>query len=218
MNKHETARPVLYSFRRCPYAMRARLALKVSRQPCELREVALANKPAAMIKASAKGTVPVLCLPGGQVIDESLDVMLWSLAAHDPQQWLGLTEQHQREMLALISQCDGPFKVALDRYKYPTRYDGCDPTEHRQAGAHYLLTLQALLGGQRYLAGDKPGLADMAIAPFVRQYAMTDRTWFDNQPWPALIDWLNNFLQSDQFASIMVKHKPWIEGQPAILL
>lgn len=197
--------------------MRARLALKVSGQVCELREVVLRNKPAAMIQASAKGTVPVLCLPTGQIIDESLDVMKWSLARHDPEQWLGTDDKHRAEMLALIDQCDGPFKEALDRYKYPSRYEPCDPLEHQQAGAHFLHSLEALLSAQAFLSGAKLGLADMAIAPFIRQYAMTDRAWFDKQPWPKLAAWLDEFLQSERFAEIMVKHKPWTEGQATIL-
>lgn len=208
--------PVLYSFRRCPYAMRARLALKVSGQTCELREVALGNKPGAMIQASPKATVPVLCLPDGQIIDESLDVMQWSLRRHDPEQWLGTDDQHHDQMLALISQCDGPFKQALDRYKYPSRYEPCNPVEHRQAGALYLHTLESLLKAQPFLSGARRGLADMAIAPFIRQYAMTDRAWFDEQPWPHLIVWLDEFLQSERFAQIMVKQKPWAEGQMAV--
>jgi len=209
--------PVLYSFRRCPYAMRARLALKISQQVCELREVALSNKPAAMIQASAKGTVPVLCLPDGQIIDESLDVMRWCLSRHDPQHWLGHNEQHLAQMLSLIVECDGPFKHALDRYKYPSRYEDCDPIEYRQAGARYLQSLQNLLARHAYLAGDTIGLADMAIAPFVRQFAMTDRPWFDEQSWPELIAWLEQFLQSDLFAQVMVKQKPWTEGQAVVL-
>ncbi len=197
--------------------MRARLALKISQQSCELREVVLSRKPAAMIEASPKGTVPVLCLPDGRVIDESLDVMLWALALHDPHRWLGRNDQHHDDMLALISQCDGPFKDALDRYKYPSRYKGCDPLEHRLAGSRFLQTLQSILSGQGALAGDQPGLADMAIAPFVRQFAMTDRAWFDDQPWPQLINWLALFLESELFAQIMVKHPPWVDEQPVVL-
>lgn len=217
MANAKSAPPVLYSFRRCPYAMRARLALKISGQTCELREVVLGNKPAAMIQASSKGTVPVLCLPNGQIIDESLEVMQWTLSRHDPEQWLGFDDKHHAEMLALINQCDGPFKDALDRYKYPSRYEPCDPLEHRQAGAHFLQTLEEFLDAQPFLSGAKRGLADMAIAPFVRQYAMTDRAWFDAQPWPKLVTWLDDFLQSEPFVEIMIKHKPWTEGQASVL-
>lgn len=197
--------------------MRARLALKVSEQTCELREVLLSKKPTTMLEASPKGTVPVLCLSDGRIIDESLEVMLWALALHDPQHWLGRNEQHRDEMLTLISKCDGSFKHALDRYKYPSRYEACDPIEHRQAGSRFLQTLQSILSEQATLAGDQPGLADMAIAPFVRQFAMTDRAWFDAQPWPQLVNWLDSFLQSALFAQTMVKHPPWGEGQPLVL-
>ena len=128
------ALPVLYSFRRCPYAMRARLALAVSGQVCELREVVLRNKPQGLLQASPKGTVPVLVLPGGQVLEQSLDIMLWALAQHDPEGWLAPSNGTVAAMLALIAECDGPFKQALDRCKYPSRYPDADmDAEHAQA-------------------------------------------------------------------------------------
>ena len=120
------ALPVLYSFRRCPYAMRARLALAVSGQACELREVVLRNKPQGLLHASPKGTVPVLVLPTGQVLEQSLEIMLWALAQHDPEGWLIPSHGNLQDMLALIAECDGPFKQALDRCKYPSRYPDAD--------------------------------------------------------------------------------------------
>lgn len=217
--------PVLYSFRRCPYAMRARLAIAASNVRVELREIVLKNKPAELLAASPKGTVPVLVLPGGQVIDESLDVMLWALQQHDPQQWLqpentGGKVTTMADMLALIGANDGPFKRSLDRYKYPHRfaaeYEGGDATSfaqhHRVPGAAWLASLEPQLEGG-HLFGSIPSLADMALLPFVRQFAHTNAAWFEAQPWPYLKTWLAAFEASSLFASVMEKHAPWLSGQ-----
>lgn len=201
--------PVLYSFRRCPYAMRARLALAASGQQCELREVVLRDKPAALIEASPKGTVPVLVLPDGRVIDQSLDIMLWALSRHDPQGWLAPQNGDMEQMLALIAQCDGDFKHGLDRYKYPDRYAGVDPIAHREACARWLVELDARLCESAYLFGERYALADAAILPFVRQFAQVDRGWFDLQPWAALRAWLERWLESERFQAIMEKYPPW---------
>lgn len=201
--------PILYSFRRCPYAMRARLAIASSEQVCELREVVLRNKPQAMLKASPKGTVPVLQLPDGTVVDESLDIMLWALERHDPQRWLTPPTGTPAQMMALISHNDNDFKGHLDRYKYPQRFELISGIDNRDAGAQWLYALDDRLQSHPYLFGDRPCLADMAIAPFVRQYAHTDRDWFWGQNWPALIGWLDNFLNSALFAAIMHKYAPW---------
>lgn len=209
---------VLYSFRRCPYAMRARLALAASQQPCELREVVLRNKPQAMLDASPKGTVPVLVL-GDQVIAESLDIMLWALRRNDPQQLLGAsdTEAQLTPMLDLIGQCDTLFKGHLDRYKYPQRYDLISGVLDRDAAAQWLLqVLEPRLSGG-YLFGSSLRLADLAIAPFVRQYANTDKTWFDEQSWPALKAWLAGFLVSPLFEQVMEKYPVWEPGSPGVL-
>ena len=211
-----TELPVLYTFRRCPYAMRARLALAISGLPCELREIALKDKPPQMLAASPKGTVPVLVLPGGAVIDESLAIMQWALAQHDPDDWL-LIEQNQS--LALIAQNDGPFKHHLDRYKYPNRYPleaGHDPSAfgptHRAAGALWLASLEEQLqsGSQTpWLFGPHCSLADMALLPFVRQFAHTDPAWFAAQPWPGVAAWLARFETSALFARVMQKYPLW---------
>lgn len=198
-------RPILFSFRRCPYAMRARLALLVSGTVCELREVKLSAKPAALTEVSPKATVPVLVLPDGAVIDESLDIMRWSLGRNDPEGWLA------RDDADLIATNDGRFKHHLDRYKYPGRHHS-DPAEHRSAGLALLLPLEARLARRANLCGATPGLADMAIMPFVRQFAQTDLPWFDAQPFPALHGWLARHLASPLFTAAMVRHTPW---QPA---
>ena len=206
------ALPVLYSFRRCPYAIRARLALAVSGVGYELREVSLTSKPAEMLAASPKGTVPVLVLPGGKVIDESLDIMHWALAQSDPDGW---TNHRLYDVQALITHTDGEFKQALDRYKYPNRYplesDGDTHTfalAQRRKAAHCLTCLEPHLS-QGWLLGPQPSLADMAILPFVRQFAHTEAAWFAAQPWPMLQAWLAGFEASALFKAVMAKQEPW---------
>jgi glutathione S-transferase len=216
------ANPVLYSFRRCPYAMRTRMALQVSNQHCELREVVLRDKPTEMIQASPKATVPVLVNPDGTVLEESLEIMQWTLAKNDPQQWLVPERGDLAEMLALIEQLDGAFKEHLDRYKYATRYtdenggDGVDPITHRDAAMTVLMDLNTRLDQQEWLFGNRMSLADVCIAPFVRQFANTDRAWFDAQPCKPLQNWLNRFLESALFSAVMKKYKPWVSGQPGV--
>lgn len=205
------AEAVLYSFRRCPYAMRARLALVAAGIPCVLREVKLSAKPASMLEASPKGTVPVLVLPDGKVIDESLDIMRWALRRHDPQGWL------EREDAALIACNDGPFKRDLDRYKYPEKHDA-DPLAHRAAAMDFLCTLDARLEAGGQLAGEAPGITDAAIMPFVRQFAAVDPDWFTAQPLARLQTWLQDHLASALFAAIMVREKPWSPGDAPVFL
>lgn len=205
-----TANPVLYSFRRCPYAMRARLALLASGTVCTLREVKLSAKPQDLLDASPKGTVPVLVLPDGQVIDESLDIMRWALTKADPDHWL------DGEDTALIAAIDGPFKHHLDRCKYPHRYD-VDPLDHRAAGVAHLEMLEARLRASPHLCGAHWTMTDAALAPFVRQFAETDRAWFDALPLPAVQRWLAAFLASPMFAAIMVRWPVWQAGNAEVL-
>ena len=210
------ALPVLYSFRRCPYAMRARLALAVSGQACELREVVLKAKPAELLATSPKASVPVLVLPNGQVIDQSLDIMRWALSRSDPGQWLPQAPK-AAQVLAIIEDCEQTFKHHLDRYKYPGRFAGADPLAHRSAAAGWLSGLAQQLAGAGWLFGAKAGLADMAIAPFVRQFAQTDPEWFAAQDWPGLRRWLNAIVTSALFESVMHKYPPWQSGADAVV-
>lgn len=203
-------RPILYSFRRCPYAMRARLALLASGTICEIREVKLAQKPAELIAASPKATVPVLVLPDGGVIEESREIMRWALAGYDPEGWL------EHEDGALIAANDGPFKHHLDRYKYPERH-GSQPEEHRAAALELLRVLEARLAAQANLCGDRRGMTDAAIFPFVRQFAATDQGWFDAQPLPRLQAWLAGQLASALFAAAMIRLAPWQPDDAPIL-
>lgn len=209
--------PVLFSFRRCPYAMRARLALLAAQQQCELREVVLRDKPQALLDASPKGTVPVLLLTDGTVIDESLDIMRWALAQNDPDLLLAPTQGSVEQMLTLITENDTFFKARLDRYKYPVRYDLESGQADRDVGALWLRKLDNLLACSPYLFGKQPALADVAIAPFVRQYAHTDRDWFRAQDWRALCEWLDAFLDSERFARVMHKYPPWAPGQQEVV-
>jgi UPF0176 protein len=203
-----TDAPVLYSFRRCPYAMRARMALLVSGIRCEMREIALSQKPEGMLAASPKGTVPVLVLKD-RVIDQSLDIMHWALGQNDPQNWSTRNTSFDEEALVLVSQCDEEFKRNLDRYKYPNRYDLPSGLAHREAGAVYLMQLNVRLTHTPYLMGSSFTWVDAAIAPFVRQFARTDRDWFDAQNWPALKIWLENFENSEAYSTVMHKYKVW---------
>ena len=220
--------PILYSFRRCPYAMRARLALAVSGQTCLLREVVLADKPAALRDASPKGTVPVLVLPGGGVIEQSLDIMLWALKRNDPLHWLPAQGAGMARAIEWITRCDGPFKQALDRYKYPHRYALPDGLADRARGADFLHALDQCLAQhgsvhaacQNPAMGDAPqvnfGFADAAIAPFVRQFAATDSAWFASHPWPALQTWLAQFVSSTLLERVMHKYPRWTPEQSPV--
>jgi glutathione S-transferase len=199
----ETARPILYSFRRCPYAMRARMAILASGITVELREVVLRDKPPELLEASPKATVPVLILPDGHVIDQSVDIMHWALAQNDPEGWLSGNDT------ALIEANDGPFKAALDRYKYPHRYDLTDGLAHRTAGMEWLSNLDVRLNKQQALAGQSLGITDFSIFPFIRQFAMTDWDWFINCPMPALRMWLNNMLETAYFNKSMQRYAQW---------
>ncbi|WP_425082346.1 glutathione S-transferase [Ruegeria arenilitoris] len=203
--------PILWSFRRCPYAIRARLALASSRVTVELREILLQDKPEAFLQTSPSGTVPALRLPD-KVIDESLEIMIWALQQNDPQRLLDMPQ----EGWGLIAANDGPFKDALDHTKYVVRYPDLDVQKERRKAASYLLNLDERLVGRACLFGDRPTLADLALLPFVRQFAHIDRAWFDAQEWPNLVAWLDQFLDSEVFLLVMRKYTTWSEGDAPI--
>ncbi|KWV87777.1 MULTISPECIES: glutathione S-transferase [Pseudomonas] len=192
---------LLYSFRRCPYAMRARLTLRYSGVPVRIIEVSLKAKPAEMLALSPKGTVPVLSVEG-RVIEESLEIMQWALAQHDPDDWL---LQGDPAVLALIDENDQVFKHHLNRYKYAERYPE-QPMEHYRAeGEGFLQKLEGLLAEREYLLAEHLSLADVALAPFVRQFAHVDREWFAGTPYQRLQIWLQRFLESPLFTAVMAK-------------
>ncbi len=223
-----SACPILYSFRRCPYAMRARMTLLCAGIQCEVREVDLKHKPQALRDISAKATVPVLHLPDGRVIDESLDIMRWALSLNDPEQWFTPSVGSLNEMTALIHRNDSEFKHHLDRYKYQQRYadqQGAIQGAAIQNGANYfrqacdfLTGLEQRLAQFEFLFGDMASMADVALFPFVRQFAAVDRTAFDTLPLPHLQQWLSGWVDDERFRAIMIKRKVWHTGAEFSLL
>jgi len=206
--------PILYSFRRCPFAIRARMALVCAGIEVELREVKLGDFPQDMLRLAPKATVPVLVLVGGGVIDESLEVMRWALAQADPQQWLSLDAAAWQ----LIRRCDEDFKPLLDRYKYADRYPGCSQLEQRTRAESFVRELDRLLGQQQFLSGDRCRLVDVAIFPFVRQFAGVDAPWFERCEYAALRSWLNALLGSELFRRVMNRHSFWQPGDAGVYL
>ena len=195
----------LYSFRRCPYAMRARMALRYSDVAVNIVEVSLKAKPAEMLALSSKGTVPVLSV-AGQVIDESLAIMHWALEQNDPQDWLLKDDPVGQQLITeLIEENDQVFKVHLNRYKYAERYPEQPMTVYRAEGEVFLRRLDELLEGRDYLLAEHPSLADVALMPFVRQFAHVDREWFGQSPYHRLQAWLQRFLESELFTDVMRK-------------
>ena len=206
--------PILYSFRRCPYAMRARMAITYADLKVELREIELKNKPSTMLDLSPKGTVPILLLPDGQVIEESLNIMSWALTKNDPEDWRQIKavvnqKKSATNMSALIAFNDGEFKYWLDRYKYADRHPECTPEYYRTQALLFLSQLEQLLSQNDFLLGNAISLADVAIMPFIRQFASVDPNWFEQTNYPLLQQWLKAFLDSNLFSRIMQKYKPW---------
>ena len=202
---------ILYSYRRCPYAMRARMALKYSGIDVEHREIELRNKPQSMLLASPKGTVPVLCI-GDRVLDQSVDIMRWAIDQSDPAGWGNVDDAMAQ---AWIQKNDGPFKVLLDQYKYPDRYPDIQLEETlSQAMSLFLGPINERLKISPYLLGSKISLADIAIFPFVRQFAMVDPDWFDQSGLDYLKQWLNERLESPLFIGVMQKYPTWHDPTP----
>ncbi len=197
--------PLLYSYRRCPYAMRARMALLVAGVAFDAHEIVLRDKPAAMLAVSPKGTVPVLVRPDGHVLEQSLDIVQWAFTAHgDPGGWWARAQSTDQK--ALLADCDGPFKHQLDRTKYPERFPGEDPAQHRdQAVAGLLTALDKRLQRAAHLGGETACATDLAIFPFVRQFAAVAPAWFEQLPLPALQRWLAGWLAHPLFEAAMVK-------------
>ena len=205
--------PVLYSFRRCPYAIRARMALAVAGMAVELREVLLRDKPAAMLEVSAKGTVPVLQLPDGRVIDESLEVMDWALTQNDPEDWADTSADTE----ALIAYCDGPFKGWLDKYKYADRHPEQPQGAYRARAEEFLALLEQRLADREFLGGERVTRGDVAVFPFVRQFAGVDPGWWQGAAYPEVRRWLSDWLASQAFTQVMAKYPPWQPEGPGVL-
>lgn len=202
------AAPILYSYRRCPYAMRARMALKYTGIDVDIREITFRDKPKHLLSVSPKGTVPVLVLSDGRVIDESMDIICWALSQQDDGGWLSADDG---AVETLIAENDTTFKAALDAYKYSERHPEKTQVEHRADGAIFLQKLEALLVKQDGLFGPLPTLADVAIFPFIRQFRGVDVTWFEASPYVALNAWLTTLIESELFISIMQKQPTYIE-------
>ena len=207
--------PVLYSFRRCPYAMRARLAIIKSGISVELREVILRNKPQQLLDISAKATVPVLLLSDGKVIDESLNIMTWALAQQDADNWLN--KNSSEDIYQLIQWNDGEFKYYLDRYKYADRYPEYNERYYREKAEVFIQKLESRLSKHSYLCGEKCSLADMAIFPFIRQFANVNPEWFHASKYQKLTHWLNQHIESALFISIMDKYPAWKTGDKKLI-
>lgn len=203
--------PILYSFRRCPYAIRARLAIAKAEVTVELREVVLRNKPQQLLDISAKGTVPVLKLQDGEVIDESIDIMYWALSYHDPDDWL--KNASFDDINHLIQWNDGEFKYDLDRYKYADRYPDNTETFYREKAENFLLELEKRLTNHSFLCSERCSLADIAIFPFIRQFSAVNGNWFQASSYKNLKDWLNQQIDSSLFVSVMDKYPAWEPGQ-----
>lgn len=215
MNQPQSKSPILYSFRRCPYAMRARLALHYAEQSVEHREVILRDIPQSLTAISPKATVPVMQLVNGSVIDESLDIALWALEQQDPKMLLGSAAMLS-DMLSLINESDNDFKGWLDRYKYADRHPEQTAEYYRERGEVFLHKLEERLSQQDYLFGIDIRLADIAIMPFVRQFAHVDKPWFDAADYPHLQRWLTGWLESESFQKIMTKYPQWVDDSHAI--
>ena len=214
-HKSKNNLPILYSFRRCPYAMRARMAIHISDQRCELREVLLRDKPPSMLEYSAKGTVPVLILQDGKIIDESLDVIDWALNLNDPDDWQRSKDKEKTKELIKIN--DGEFKYHLDRYKYSKRYDNEDPEFHRKKCLKFIESINNELNNSEYIFDDNISYADIVLLPFIRQFRIADIEWFDSLPYDNLKKWLSSFLGSSLLNSIMKKYDLWKEGDKSIV-
>ena len=206
--------PTLYSFRRCPYAMRARLALRLCKIECIIREISLKAKNTEFLRVSPKATVPVLVLPNGEVLEESLDIIYWSLEQNDPSK-LKVNDQLGGKTSKLIELFDTEFKFHLDRYKYSSRYNIQNSKVHRDKAREILVQINTMLKGKNYIGGKNISLLDISILPFVRQFRIADMKWFDNNLGLDNVNkWLNIFLNSDLLASIMTKYKVWEIDDP----
>ncbi|MCF7355054.1 glutathione S-transferase [Vibrio sp. CK2-1] len=211
--------PVLYSLRNCPFAMRARMAIYRSQVPVLLRDIVLSDKPPEMLEASPKGTVPVVVTNCGTAIEESAEVMLWALSENDPDDLLLSAEPEMLDSIrGLIHQFDTEFKPCLEAYRAAKRYHEPNLVECRQACEKYLCELEERLSQHSYLMADQESLADLALLPFIRQFARVERQWYLQSPYPKLRQWLNQYLQSRMFSKVMTKHELWLVNRRDILM
>jgi glutathione S-transferase len=198
-------KPLLYTFRRCPFAIRARLAIKVSGIAVDMQEISLRAKPEEMLKCSPKGTVPVLRFADGRVLEQSLDIMQWALSLNDPECWLESDQTKTIEALSLIKRNDESFKPALDRYKYAVRFPEHSEEHYREQAEPFLVDLNTRLRTNGFLMSDRFTLPDMAIFPFIRQFCNVNPDWFHTSQYQYLIQWLDHLVESALFQNVMQK-------------
>ena len=210
MKNQKINKPIFYSFRRCPYAMRARLALLEANQKVEIREILLKEKPVDFLQASPSSTVPCLLIED-KIIDESIDIMIWALSKNDPGNFLDMPDLGYD----LINENDGPFKIALDKTKYHSRYPDENQKSNREKASGFIYKLENIFEGP-FLFGEDPKLVDIAVLPFIRQFAFVDKIWFDQQPWQKVVVWLNRFLNSKRFTDIQQKYVQWKSGTNSV--
>ncbi len=211
--------PILYSLRRCPYCIRARLALLLAEQPVFLRDVVTRQLPEEMLAVSEKATVPVLVLQNGEVIDESLDIMLWALRQYDPYNLLLTGDFSQSEaMVAFIQQYDVEFVLALDRYKAAARYHDKQLQHYREACQYFINHLEERLTNNMFLWGDSPCLVDYALLPLLRQFSRVERQWYLNVPYPNLERWFKAHYENPLYSKSMKVFPRWLESKEDLLL
>ena len=211
--KNNIKYPILYTFRRCPYAIRTRMVIKSSQITVEIREIELKNKPREFLELSPKGTVPVLLTDSGQVLEESLDIINWALDCNDPNNLLSECNLSKSQFKELLKKLDDDFKINLDKYKYPNRYQGVDRNFNRDANLNFLENLDNLLKKSKYINCNHLTLIDYLIFPFIRQFRNVDENWFDCLNFKNLQKWLNNLMESEDFISIMKKYSVWNSNQ-----
>lgn len=210
--------PILYSLRNCPYAMRSRMAIYKSQQTVLLRDIVLSNKPPEMVHASPKGTVPVLVFDNGNVLEESFDIMLWALKTTDPHNLLhGEQPKLLADMFALIYIFDHEFKDCLNKYRCAQRYREPNVEQCRLVCEHYIQQLETRLSTHQFLVSNNESLADIAIMPFIRQFAKVERQWYLQAPYPRVRKWLNQYLQGKMFSKVMTKYPLWIDHNEEVL-
>ena len=210
--------PILYSFRRCPYCMRAHMALKCAGLKIILRDVKLSDLPAEVLAVSPHATVPSLAISENEYMDESWDIVKWAVQQNDPENWLGENNEYLNEAEMLVEINDFSFKDDLDHYKYADRYPEHPMEYYRENGEEFLEELTELLQQNTFLSADHITITDIAVFPFIRQFAMVDKEWFDKSPYPELQRWLLAMLSSEWFIEAFKKHETWETGSKDIYL
>ncbi len=216
MTQNKYPVPVLYSFRRCPYCMRAHMALKYAGIKVELREVDLNDLPPQVLMISSEATVPVLVLPDETVFTESWEILKWALEQNDPDYWFGENKKYALDAEILIESNDFSFKNDLDHYKYADRFPEQSEEHYRERCEEFIEELEDMLCENKYLLTNHLTLADIGVFPFVRQFSLVDKEWFDQSSYPNVRRWLEVLIDSELFQQVFQKHDLWKEGASAV--